>query len=309
MTRVLVLGARGFLGAHVAAAARAHHAVGAVLTPTRHELDLDDGVEAVGAALRRTVPDVVILCTGRLDGTITALTAAHAGAVAVLVEAIAGLTDHPVRLVRLGSAGEYGPVNWGDAVREDDPTWPVTAYGASHLAATHLLRVAVMGGALSGSTLRVFNPVGAGAHGPSLASQVAVRIRRAQLEGKREISTAPLTTWRDIVDADDVARAALAAALVPGPLPPIINIGSGRAVSSREVVETLADVAGWTGQIREDGPAPDRSAGVDWMQADTRLAQRALHWHPRRSLTDSLRDVWEGGDHHHRIPLLTKDAS
>lgn len=309
MTRVLVLGARGFLGAHVAAAARVHPGVEEVLAPPRSDLDLEDGVGPVREVLQRAAPDVVLLCTGRLDGTATELTAAHVGAVAVLVDALTGL-GRPARLVRLGSAGEYGPVPWGRSVREDDPTWPVTAYGASHLAATHLLRTATLRGPLTGTTVRVFNPVGAGGHGPSLVGQATARIRRAQQEGARQIVTAPLTTWRDLVDAEDVAQAVLAAALLPDPPPPVVNVGSGRAVATREVVDLLVTLTGWHGDVREDGPPPARSAGVAWMQADITLARKALGWAPHRSLVDSLHDVWTDGHRSTTAPLLlTKDAS
>ncbi|WP_193315253.1 NAD(P)-dependent oxidoreductase [Nostocoides sp. F2B08] len=305
MTRVLVLGAHGFLGSHVATAARSEPSVDEVLTPTRTELDLDAGVQPISQSLDRMAPDVVLMCTGRLDGTASELVAAHAGAVATLLDALGGL-GRPVRLVRLGSAGEYGPVTWGESVRETHATWPVTAYGASHLAATHLLRAASLRGPVSGTTLRVFNPVGAGGHGPSLVGQVAARIRNAQVEGADEIVTAPLTTWRDLVDAEDVASAAIAAALVPGPPPAVVNIGSGRAIAVREVVTLLAELAGWRGTIREDGPAPSRSAGVGWMQADIALAAESLGWTPRRTLLDSLREIW--ADSHHQ-PAAATSAS
>lgn len=310
MTRVLVLGARGFLGAHVTEAARADASVGAVLTPGRDELDLTDPVAAVAGALDRLAPDAVILCTGRLDGTWTELTTAHGGAVATLVDALV-LLGRVCRVVRLGSAGEYGPAPFGSSVSESEATAPVNAYGASHLAATHLLRVAAAQGLVSGTTLRVFNPVGAGSRGPTLLGEVASRLREALLLGGATISTGPLTTWRDVVDARDVARAAVAAALAPGPLPPVINVGSGHAVSSRQLVAALADVAGWTGQVVEDGPAPSRSAGVGWMQADVDLARRTLGWTPGRSLGESLLDVWDStaADAAHHRTLLTKEAS
>lgn len=305
MTRLMVLGARGFLGSHVAARAREHPDVAEVLTPWRHELDLDAGPGAVSQFLLRKWPDVVVLCTGRLSGTVGELTAAHASAVATVVDAI-GAAGRPCRVVRLGSAGEYGPVRFGESVTESDPTWPATAYGASHLSATHLLRAATLEGVVSGTTLRVFNPVGAGGHGPTLASEVAQRIRDAVESGSSSISTGPLTTWRDLVDAQDVARAVLAAALTPAFLPPVINVGSGRAVSSREIVTTLAAVAGWSGRADEHDAAPGRSAGVGWMQADVRLASRVLGWAPQRPLVDSLTDVWRGTDRAGRngIPAL-----
>lgn len=310
MTRVLVVGARGFLGAHVAEAARADSAVSAVLVPGRDELDLQDRAERVADVLDRLAPDAVVLCTGRLDGTWTELTTAHVGAAATLVDALV-LLGRVCRVVRLGSAGEYGPVPFGRSVTEDDPTLPVTAYGASHLSATHLLRVAAAEGLVSGTTLRVFNPVGAGSRGPTLVGEVAARVHEALLLGSRTISTGPLTTWRDVVDAKDVALAAVATAVAPGPLPPVVNVGSGHAVSSRQLVGALAEVAGWTGQVVEDRPAPSRSAGVGWMQADVDLARRTLGWTPRRSLVESLRDVWDttATDAITPHPQLTKEAS
>lgn len=307
MIRVLVLGARGFLGAHVAEVARSDARVSEVLTPPRVELDLDDGVGPVRTFLHAAAPDAVVVCTGRLDGTPTELTAAHVGALAVLVEALTA-TGRPTRVVRLGSAGEYGVVPWGHPVREDDHTHPVTAYGASHLAATHLLRVSTRSRLLTGTTLRVFNPVGAGQRGASLAAQAAERIALACSTGEREIVTAPLTTCRDLVDAEDVARAAVAAAVVPDPAPLVLNIGSGTAVPVRRVVDLLIAIAGWDGEVREDGPAPDRSAGVGWMQADIALAQRTLGWSPKRPLIESLRHVWSAAID--RYPaLIRKDAS
>lgn len=306
MTRLLVIGAGGFLGRHVAAAARTEPGVAAVLTPPRSDLDLDRGVDHVRGVLDRTRPDAVLLCTGRLDGTVSELTEAHVGALAVLLDALLAV-GRPVRLVRLGSAGEYGPVPVGRAVTEDHPTAPVTAYGASHLAATQLLLTVTRQGPVSGTTLRVFNPVGAGGHGPSLVSQTAHRIRAAMLDGADEIVTGPLTTWRDLVDADDVARAAVAAALAPVAPPPVLNVGSGHAVCTREVVDTLCAVAGWHGRVREDAAPPQRSAGVTWIQADISRARQALGWKPRRPLSDSLRQVWAETDHD--LSPLARNAS
>src|SRR5690606_40217788 len=74
-------------------------------------------------------------------------------ATAKLIDAIAVATP-ATRLVRLGSAGEYGPVPPGQAVTEDHPTNPVSAYGHSHLAATGLLHHATATGKIGRASCR-----------------------------------------------------------------------------------------------------------------------------------------------------------
>ena len=50
-----------------------------------------------------------------------------------------------------------------------------------------------------------------------------------------------LDAVRDFVDVDDVAAAVIAAATCPLPAHGVVNVGSGTAVSARELVGTLVD--------------------------------------------------------------------
>jgi UDP-glucose 4-epimerase len=49
---------------------------------------------------------------------------------------------------------------------------------------------------------------------------------------------------------------------------PIINVGLGKAMSCRSMVELLARAAGFDGEILEGGVGSRRSAEVPWLQAD-----------------------------------------
>ena len=60
------------------------------------------------------------------------------------------------------------------------------------------------------------------------------------------------------------------------------------------VVGLLARAAGFTGEIREDGQASSRSAGVGWMRADIGRADRVLGWVPKYDLASSVEAVWAG---------------
>ena len=140
--RVLLLGSAGFLGSHVHAELTRDPAVEWVTCVGRDRCDLVAAtVEELVSLLREVDPTVVVNCTGRLDGTPAELLTANTLVTAKLVEATAQVkaAGRPVRLIRLGSAGEYGLVPHGRAVTEDDPARPVSAYGVSHLAATQLV--------------------------------------------------------------------------------------------------------------------------------------------------------------------------
>jgi nucleoside-diphosphate-sugar epimerase len=141
-------------------------------------------------------------------------------------------------------------------------------------------------------SLRVFNPIGAGAQGESLLVRAAERIVEALRDDLDEVRMGPLSAWRDLVDARDVATAVAAAVTVPVLPAPVVNVGRGQAVRSREVVAALAGVAGFAGRVVEDLVPPGRSRGVDWTCADTTLAEQGLGWWPRYGLSDAVEAVW-----------------
>jgi nucleoside-diphosphate-sugar epimerase len=292
MSHIVLLGASGFLGAHIASAMIEHPGVSRLTRLGRDRCDLVAAtVDDIRAVLRDLRPDVVVNGTGRLDGTTTELVQANTLATAKLLDALAGTG---IRYVRLGSAGEYGPIPQGWAATETDPANPVSPYGLSHLAATRLVELAAASGRVDGVTLRVFNPVGAGLRESSVLGQAAHRLRVALATGASAITMGPLSAYRDLVDARDVATATVAAALAPDLPYRVFNIGSGHAVPTRVAVSLLAHVAGFTGEIREEGEPSARSATVDWALADCTRATSVLDWRPVHDLSDSVKAVWTG---------------
>ncbi|WP_432824686.1 NAD-dependent epimerase/dehydratase family protein [Dactylosporangium sp. CA-092794] len=297
--RVLLFGANGFVGGHVRAALAADARVAGLTSPPRDRLDLvADDLGAVTALVREVRPDVVVNCTGRLCGTGYDLVQANTLVTARLIEAVATAVPG-ARLVRLGSAAEYGVIAHGVGVAEDHPCAPVGEYGVTHLAATRLLELAAAAGRVDGTTLRVCNPVGAGLHRENLLGRAAILIRDALAGATGRVTLGPLTACRDFVDVRDVASAVLAAVTAPDPGAGVVNIGSGRAVTARSAVRRLAEAAGYTGAIVEQGAGPAHSAGVDWIRADIGRAEAVLGWVPTHELEESVKAIWvalEAGD-------------
>lgn len=290
--RVLLFGASGFLGGQVRAALAEDPAVGELICPGRDRFDLVGGdLFGLTELLRATAPDAVVSCVGALGGSDEQLVRANTLAAAKLLEAVAAAVP-AARLVRLGSAGEYGAVPRGHAVAEDDRTEPVGAYGVSHLAGTRLFALA---GRVDAVSLRVFNPIGAGQPAGTVLGRAAQRIREALATGAPGITLGPLGAYRDFVDVRDVA--ALVRAVVVAPLvgSRVYNAGSGRAVTVREAVGLLAGQAGYTGTVREAGAGPRRSAAVDWIRADITRAGAELGWRPAYDLNASIKSIWTAG--------------
>jgi nucleoside-diphosphate-sugar epimerase len=299
--RVLLFGASGFLGRAAAETLARDPRVGSLIRVgrqqpmdeswVRHDLVRDTGDE-LARLLGTSQPDIVVNCTGRLSGDTVELVEANVGVTARLLEVVATVIP-TARLVVLGSAAEYGVVPFGQPVAEDDPTNPVAGYGVTKLASTQLVRLAAEEGRLDAVVLRVFNPLGPGVPAETLLGRAAANMRAALERGDDHIRLGPLDSYRDFVDVRDVAAAIRAAALADHVKEPVLNVGSGVAVVTRDAVALLADVAGFTGRVLESDVAQPRSSAVHWIAANLSRINRSLGWTPRYDLRASVRASWE----------------
>lgn len=310
MIKVLLVGAGGFLGRHVfdlltgqpgvrVRTASRSVPVDAVRADRAGEtgegghvlVNLGtDGPDRVGSVLTDLRPDVVVNCAGAISGDTAELTATNIRGPASLVQAMLRYTP-AARLIHLGSAAEYGVTKRGAPISEVIPARPVGEYGATKLAGTELVTLARSAG-LDALTLRVFNPVGPGAPASNLPGRLAAEIIRARAEGD-EVRLGPLDAVRDFVDARDVADAVWAAIIAPTLDRPVLNVGSGRGVPVRELVDILVPISGFSGKIVESAEGSARSATVPWQQADISAIREVLGWRPSTSLVGSLNDLWQ----------------
>ncbi len=296
-SRVLVLGAGGFLGQHVrreldsrglktvGVSRSAGAAVDQVIDlagATQHELD--QLISAID-------PDAVVNCAGGTHGSVADLNRGNVVAVHALLSSLAWSAP-TARLVHLGSAAEYGGCPHGASMAEDFDPRPGGAYGYTKLAGTTMvLRAREQG--FDAVVLRAFNVSGPGSPLSTLLGRT-----RSQLLAGEGVRLGPLDTWRDFVDVRDVARA-VALALETGGLPPVLNIGRGEAVLARDVVARLVAASGVPAEVVEEpaehaGHAGSPAATVAWQQADLTTVTRHLDWSPSIDLDTSVHDTWTG---------------
>lgn len=181
----------------------------------------------------------------------------------------------------LGSQAEYGPA--AGKLNEQAPTHPTTLYGAAKLATYLILdRMAATSGTKFG-WLRLFSSYGC----DDDPSWLIPYLINTLLQGRRPSVTAAQQLW-DFVHVEDVARAVISSmdALAAG----IFNVGSGRAVPLRAVIETIRDL------IDPDlpigfGEQPYRSDQVMHLEADISALRVHAGWEPRVALERGLAQV------------------
>ncbi|MCK8680805.1 NAD-dependent epimerase/dehydratase family protein [Streptomyces lichenis] len=290
--RILVLGATGYLGGHVAERLSALPGVRPLYGGRSPGADLPVDLATarpgpLAEALAALAPDAVVNCAGAVGGDPVVLAEVNARGPAVLCAALREAAP-AARLVHLGSAAEYGPGRPGERVHEDGPTRPAAPYGATKLAGT----VAVAASGLDAVVLRVGNPVGPGAPAAGLPGSVARALLRSGPGPEAVLRVGDLSPYRDFVDVRDLAEAAALAATRPGPLPAVLNISGGQAVEVRELVHALVRASGFTGRVEESAGGSARSAAVGWQCSDVSAARAALGWAPRHTLADSVAALW-----------------
>jgi nucleoside-diphosphate-sugar epimerase len=259
--------------------------------PGHVELDLGAaGTGRIGTLLAELAPNIVVNCSGATSGGAAELAATNITGPGDLVAAMVRHVPW-ARLIHLGSAAEYGRTEIGLPISESAPALPVGEYGLSKLAGTRLVMLGHAAG-LDSLVLRVFNPIGPGAPAVSLPGRLVAELVRASAEGD-EVRLGPLDSVRDFVDARDVARAVGAAISGPPQDEAVLNVGGGRGISVREIVDGLVRISGFAGRIVESSEGSSRSAAVPWQQADISAIDKRLSWQPEFELATSLHDLWQ----------------
>lgn len=203
-----------------------------------------------------------------------------------LLRALERLADPP-RVVLVSSGGTVYDPRLPPPYREDSPARPRGAYGRAKLDLERLLHGAP-GAAGRSLAVRVSNAYGPGQPAASGQGVIAYWLRALAAGEPITIFGDPATT-RDYVYVDDIAAALAAVHRHPGPLPPVLNVGSGRPTSLTELAALVRAAAG-DGAAVEHRPARGFDVPHSWL--DVRLAADLLGWHPRTSLPDGIAAAW-----------------
>ena len=247
--RALITGSAGFTGRYVVQELRAAgyqvHGIVAPGSPVgegEFSADLNDRA-GLAAVVQQVRPDVVVHLAAIAfvaHGDAEQMYRVNVAGTRNLLEALAGLAQPPSSVLLASSANIYGNTDVG-VIDEDVPAAPANDYAVSKLAMEYMARL--WGDRLPLIIARPFNYTGVGQHENFLLPKIVAHFRRRA----PRIELGNLHVWRDFSDVRMVARSyrQLLAAPVAATAGRAFNICSGNAYSLGEVLDLMADIAGY----------------------------------------------------------------
>ncbi len=310
--RVLLTGAAGFVGRHLAKAlsdATAPSTLFGIVRPgsradlpgvTRLEADIEDAA-AVAGAVAEARPDRVFHLAAQSSPTESWRDPAATVRVNVLglVHVLEALRRHAegARVLVVGSAEEYGAVPEArQPIDEDCPLRPASPYAASKVCQGYLALQYALGHGMALVRTRTFNHTGPGRGEAFAESSFARQI--AEIEAGRRpprIRVGNLGAVRDFTDVRDVVSAyeRLIETGTPGA---VYNVCSGRGYRIQEILERLLALSEAPIEVEVD-PERLRPVDVPRLVGDPGRLRQATGWEPRVPLERTLRDLlddWRG---------------
>jgi len=215
------------------------------------------------------------------------------------------------RFVFSSSAAVYGNPDV-EQVTEQTPCQPVNPYGETKLAGEWLVRATANSTELGFVILRYFNVAGAGSPvlGDHGVNNLIPMVFEAITNGRpptifgADYTTFDGTCVRDFIHVSDLATAHVAAAerlTADDDVRLTLNVGTGRGVSVREIVASVAGVAG--GHVRPRIRAR-RVGDPTRVVASVDAVRRELGWHSRFGVRDMIESAWDGWCLRHPEPGL-----
>jgi GDP-4-dehydro-6-deoxy-D-mannose reductase len=305
--RVLITGATGFAGAHLAEALATRdgidlHAIcrTAAFPPGRaaladrvslHGADLTDA-QAVTAILQRVQPQQIYHLAGYANAgqSLREPDEAWSGnllATRRLYEAIVASGGKP-RVLYVSSGLIYGDST--SPISETHPLRPANPYAASKAAADLLSYQVTRHPGLDVVIVRPFNHIGPHQSPQYAAASFARQL--AEIEAGLQppvIQTGDLRARRDLTDVRDMVQAYLHL-MERGKSGEAYNAGSGTAVSIQSVLDQLRSKCRVAVEVRTD-PSRLRLADTTATIADTAKIRDATQWTPRIPLAQTLADM------------------
>jgi GDP-4-dehydro-6-deoxy-D-mannose reductase len=310
--RILVTGASGFVGGHLAPRLAAAFPDAELVLCGGHGVQLEiTDADAVRALVRQVRPEACIHLAAVSAIPNARADPGHAWQVNLhgtlsLAEAV--LHEAPdCLLVHVSSADAYGrSLASGAGVSELAPLAPTSTYAATK-AAADLAIGALAAEGLRCIRLRPFNHTGPGQTAefvvPAFARQIA---RIAVGRQPPRLRVGALEPRRDFLDVRDVCAAYVACLQRAEALPPgvILNIASGLSRRIGDILRELLELAGIVAEL-DMGASLVRPVETAVACGDASVARAALAWAPSIPWERTLRDILDDW----RVRIVTENGT
>jgi dTDP-glucose 4,6-dehydratase len=188
------------------------------------------------------------------------------------------------RVVHTSTSEVYGTARYAP-IDEQHPLQGQSPYSASKIGADKMAEAFHLSFGVPVVTVRPFNTFG-----PRQSARAVIPTIITQLLAGETIRLGNLHPTRDLSYVANTVVGFVSAASAPEAVGQTMNLGSGQEISIGDLAQLIASLMGKAIAIESEMQRvrPDGSE-VDRLLADTTLAQRLLGWQPQMSLEDGLR--------------------
>jgi UDP-glucose 4-epimerase len=297
--RVLVTGGAGFIGSHLVErliAAGERVVVIDDLSRGRrewlhpdaelHELDVRDSDTLARVVAQAVTDEVVHLAAMHfipaVDGAPELAWDVNVNATRTLLDALA---QRPPELLLFASTAAVYPDSPG-RIAETCPPHPLDLYGRTKLEGERLVKAFAARTGTRCVVARIFNVIGRRETNRHVVPELVGQLR----SGNATVHLGNLGPRRDYTDVVDVAGALERLLALPSGGPDTFNLGSGRSVSVRELVQVCERVLGRPVDVEVE---PQRLRAQDRAElvADPKLLHEATGWEPTRELVETIAEL------------------
>lgn len=299
MSRVLVTGGAGFIGANLLRRLDESHDIRVLdnlqrgsrdLLPPDREIDLIEGdirdPDAVARAMDGTELVIHLAAFGSVVESVTDPVENFEINVRGTFEVLRGAANAGVERLVFASTGGAIMGNQEPPIDERSLPWPISPYGASKLCGEAYLHAFAGSFGIRPIALRFAN-----VYGPYSAHKkgVITRFIRAALAGGTFEIYGDGEATRDFLHADDLCRGIIAAA-DSDLSDEVVHLASEKGTTIRELAELIIELAGSDVEIVHH---PRRKGEVERNFARADRAKEVLGWQPELSLREGMQSTIE----------------
>jgi NAD dependent epimerase/dehydratase len=192
------------------------------------------------------------------------------------------------RVIHTSTSEVYGTARYVP-IDEEHPLQAQSPYAASKIAADKLAESYHLSFDLPVTVLRPFNTFG-----PRQSLRAVIPTIISQGLAGQTIRLGNLDPRRDFLFVKDTARGFIEIGKCDQAIGRMVNIGTGRDLSIRELVNKILDLMGMKGRLEiEDRRVRPEKSEVMQLCSNTTLAQKLFQWAPRYTLEEGLRETIE----------------
>ncbi len=212
------------------------------------------------------------------------------GAINIL-EAVREIKQYNPKIILIGSSEEYGNVKEDEIpVKEENNLRPGNIYAVTKVCQNMIGKIYSSAYGMDIVNIRAFNHIGPKQVPIFVVSDFCKQVSEIEKDLREPIIyTGNLEAKRDFTDVRDIVRAYSALAL-NGKKGETYNVGSGKAVSIKEILNIILKNSTKNIEIRRDEKRY-RPIDIPIIEADIEKLRKVIDWKPKILLEESVKEI------------------